>query len=235
MSSGVGVTVISHDSERRTLVSGYNNMGSYRRIVNYPASVAQLSRLTEISVECKQFLKYECLHSRLRTYAWWVSSDGGSRTYWGGTGNNRGRNVCACGVNVPSTCADPSKKCNCNKNDRVLRSDEGYLTWKPDLPVIELRFGDTEESKGEMGYHTLGKLKCSGLQGTVEVIRYCGGREGEGCQSYHPFSPIQFSSVYEVKLINSVLGTQFFKPVRNSFYPSSHLSFRPFCCCCNTL
>lgn len=175
MSSGVGVTVIGHDSESRTQVVGYNNIGSYRRVVNYTASIAQLSRLTEISLECEQFLKYECLHSRLRFYAWWVSRDGVSRTYWGGTGSNRGTNVCACGVNVPNTCADPSEKCNCNKNDAILRSDEGLLTWKQDLPVIELRFGDTQESSNEMGYHTLGKLKCSGLQGTFEVIWCCGG------------------------------------------------------------
>lgn len=167
MSSGVGVTIISHDSESRTPVVGYNNVGSYRRVVNYAASIAQLSRLADISVECKQFLRYECLHSRLRSYAWWVSRDGGKRTYWGGTGSNRGSNICACGVNVPNTCADPSQKCNCNKNDRVWRSDEGFLTWKLDLPVTEVRFGDTQESNSEMGYHTLGKLKCSGLQGTV--------------------------------------------------------------------
>ncbi|KAL9973868.1 hypothetical protein ACROYT_G020374 [Oculina patagonica] len=110
MSSGVGVTVISHDSESRSAVVGYNNIGSYRRVINYAASIDQLSRLADISVECEQFLGYECLHSR------------------------------------------------------VWRSDQGLLTWKPDLPVKELRFGDTQESNSEMGYHTLGKLKCSGLQ-----------------------------------------------------------------------
>ncbi|XP_078370750.1 contactin-associated protein-like 2 isoform X1 [Oculina patagonica] len=76
MSSGVGVTVISHDSESRSAVVGYNNIGSYRRVINYAASIDQLSRLADISVECEQFLGYECLHSRLRSYAWWVSRDG---------------------------------------------------------------------------------------------------------------------------------------------------------------
>lgn len=101
-----------------------------------------------------------------------MSRDGASKTYWGGTGSNRGNNICACGVNEQRTCADPSDKCNCNANDGVWRSDQGFLTWKFDLPVTELRFGDTQADKNEMGYHTLGKLTCSGLQGTVKLIRY---------------------------------------------------------------
>jgi len=36
------------------------------------------------------------------------------------------------------------------------------LTEKSDLPVTQLRFGDTGDSR-EQGYHTLGKLKCYGI------------------------------------------------------------------------
>ena len=36
------------------------------------------------------------------------------------------------------------------------------ITNKSHLPVTQLRFGDTGEQK-EDGYHTLGKLKCYGM------------------------------------------------------------------------
>ena len=44
--NGVGVTVISHDSESRTLVDGYNGNGDYSRSVHYSgASLSQLASL----------------------------------------------------------------------------------------------------------------------------------------------------------------------------------------------
>ena len=62
---------------------------------------------------------------------------------------------------MSNTCVDPSHACNCDKNDGVWREDSGLLTHKSDLPVSQLRFGDTDSSY-EKGYHTLGKLKCYG-------------------------------------------------------------------------
>ena len=62
---------------------------------------------------------------------------------------------------MTNSCADPSRACNCDKNDGVWREDSGLLTDKSTLPVKELRFGDT--GTNERGYHTLGKFKCSGI------------------------------------------------------------------------
>ena len=42
-----------------------------------------------------------------------------------------------------------------------MTQDEGYLRDKSKLPVEELHFGDTLASH-ELGWHTLGKLECSG-------------------------------------------------------------------------
>ncbi|XP_035692710.1 contactin-associated protein-like 2 [Branchiostoma floridae] len=53
----------------------------------------------------------------------------------------------------------PSDKCNCDANDYTWREDSGFLSHKDDLPVTQLRFGDTGDS-GEEGYYTLGKLIC---------------------------------------------------------------------------
>ena len=159
--NGVGVTVISHDSERRTLVDGYEGSGAYLRNIDYSgARFSQLAKLTEVSKNCEQFIKYECYHSQLLA-GWWVSRDSSKMTYWGGA--SPGSNKCACGMT--NSCAVSSKRCNCDKNDAVWREDSGLLTDKTQLPVKQLRFGDTTTHNGhdEKGYHTLGKFKCYGI------------------------------------------------------------------------
>ena len=60
--SGVGVTVISHDSESRTHVKGCEDQGCYSRDIHYKgASLFQLASLTRLSSQCEQFIKYERL------------------------------------------------------------------------------------------------------------------------------------------------------------------------------
>ena len=164
--SGVGVTVISHDSESRTYVnrvSGYGGRGSYSRDIRYTgASLSQLASLTGVSSHCEQFIKYECHNSVLLyngvLYGWWVSRDSQKMRYWGGASANY---KCACGMT--NSCANPSDGCNCDKNDNVWREDSGLLTDKTKLPVKQLRFGDINENDRQIGYHTLGKLKCYGI------------------------------------------------------------------------
>ena len=159
--NGVGVTVISHDSESRTQVRGYNPQGSYSRDIHYTGvSLSQLASLTRVSSSCEQFIKYACYNSVLlynnNEYGWWVSRDSTKMTYWGGASGN---GKCACGMT--NSCANPSYGCNCDANDNVWREDSGFLTDKTKLPVIQLRFGDAS-GPIEQGYHTLGKLKCFG-------------------------------------------------------------------------
>ena len=158
---GVGVTVVSHDSESRTYVQGCETGGCYSRNIHYTGtSLSQLASLTLVSSHCEQFIKYECYHSRIFVnggFAWWVSRDSTKMTYWGGASGN---GKCACGMT--NSCVDSSLGCNCDKNDNVWREDSGFLTDKTKLPVKQLRFGDTGDS-GEKGYHTLGKLKCYGV------------------------------------------------------------------------
>ena len=159
---GIGVTVVSHDSESRTLVAGFEAPGSYWRNVTYnETSLIQLASLTASSSHCEQFIKYECYRSRLilnnDMIGWWVSRDDEKMEYWGGV--NSVPFKCACGLN--NTCADSNNGCNCDKNDGNWREDSGLLTDKSKLPVIQLRFGDT--GVNETGHHTLGKLECYGL------------------------------------------------------------------------
>ena len=160
--SGVGVTVISHDSESRTHVDGCEVRGCYSRDIHYSgASLSQLASLTRVSSQCEQFIKYECYDSAFwfnSPYGWWVSRDSAKMTYWGGASPGSGK--CACGMT--NSCADSSHRCNCDNNDNVWREDSGLLTDKTKLPVKQLRFGDTGGSS-EQGYHTLGKLRCFGI------------------------------------------------------------------------
>ena len=160
--SGVGVTVIGHDSESRTHVNGYAHDGSYSRDIHYTgASLTQLAKLTRVSKNCEQFIKYECFDSRIFRSgppAWWVSRDSAKMTYWGGASIN---GKCACGMT--NSCADSRFGCNCDKNDNVWREDSGLLTDKTKLPVKQLRFGDAG-GNFDQGYHTLGKLKCYGTE-----------------------------------------------------------------------
>ena len=163
--NALGVTVISHDSEDRTLVDGFEKAGSYSRDINYTeADLLQLASLTSVSTHCEQFIKYECINSVMfqGKHAWWVSRDSASMTYWGGAEPGSGK--CACGMT--NSCAKKKPRCNCDANDKKWREDSGLLTDKTRLPVKELRFGDTgvtQNKFNEHGYHTLGKFKCYGI------------------------------------------------------------------------
>jgi len=159
---GVGVTVISHDSESRTHVgtNGCNGRGCYSKDVRYTGvSTAQLAALTRVSQNCEQFIKFECNNDVAfieNSYAWWVSRDGTRMNYWGGaTGHDK---MCACGVT--NSCSN-GNKCNCYNSAGGWREDSGLLTDKSALPVTQIRLGDLDDSHEE-GYHTLGKLKCYG-------------------------------------------------------------------------
>ncbi|CAB4037741.1 Hypothetical predicted protein, partial [Paramuricea clavata] len=156
LNTGNGIILVGHDSERRTLVDGYEASGSYKRNIKYGISMQDIVTIMNQSTNCEQFIKYECHASVILTDGWWVSRQGSKMNYWGGAAVNSRK--CACGMT--NTCAD-GKECNCNANDMTWREDSGYLTDKNTLPVTELRFGDTG-SGSEKGYHTLGKLRCWG-------------------------------------------------------------------------
>ncbi len=158
--NGVGVTVIGHDSESRTLVKGYESPGSYKRRITYDISMKQIVAIMKQSKNCEQFIKYECHGSQTleSDYAWWVSRQGLTMNYWGGAAVDSGK--CACGMT--NSCAGGGTICNCDKNDQTWREDSGYLTDKNTLPVSEMRFGDADSPSYESGFHTLGKLRCWG-------------------------------------------------------------------------
>ncbi len=98
--NGVGVTVIGHDSESRTLVKGCESAGCYKRKIKYDISMEQIVAIMKQSKNCEQFIKYECYDSTFWSlgtyYGWWVSRQGSQMKYWGGAAVNSGK--CACGM-----------------------------------------------------------------------------------------------------------------------------------------
>ena len=162
---GVGVTVISHDSESRTYVANIPGCGltpgCYRKDVSYTGvSTAQLVALTRVSQNCEQFIKFECNNDVAfvpESVAWWVSRDGRKMNYWGGAGGSANKRACG----VTNSCLN-GQKCNCYNSGNGWREDSGLLTDKSALPVTQIRLADLDDSQEE-GYHTLGKLKCYGL------------------------------------------------------------------------
>ena len=155
--NGVGVTVISHDSESRTHV-----LRPRLHDIRYTgASLSQLGSLAGVSSQCEQFIKYDCYNSVLglsNQVSWWASRDSSKMRYWGGASPGSGK--CACGMT--NSCAHSSRGCNCDKSDNFWREDSGLLTDKTKLPVKQLYFGDLG-SRNRQGYRTLGKLKCYGM------------------------------------------------------------------------
>ena len=152
--TGVGVTVVRHDSESRTDAKA--NAHSKPKKIQYVLLMRQISAIIKQSKNCEQFIKYECFNSVLSLpHAWWASRQGTKMNYWGGAAVNSRK--CACGMT--NSCAGGGR-CNCDKNDSTWREDSGYLTDKSALPVTELKFIDL--GGGEFGYFTLGRLRCWG-------------------------------------------------------------------------
>ncbi|XP_013402745.1 uncharacterized protein LOC106168282 [Lingula anatina] len=123
------------------------------------ASVDQVAAYVDyVGTSCSQYIKYECYHSLINGYGGWYDRHGQKAPFWGG-GDPDGTSInCACAQD--GSCADSSKECNCDKNDNVWRSDEGYITESSYLPISMIKFGDT--GGGEEGYHTVGPLTCYG-------------------------------------------------------------------------
>ena len=155
---GIGVTVISHDSEAR--IEALNVLGprTYSRNVTYEISMQKIVAIINKSKYCEQFIKYDCHYSWLLRdgYGWWVSRQGKKMNYWGGAAVDSGK--CACGIT--NSCLS-GLDCNCDDRQQWFREDSGFLNDINTLPVTELWLGDTD-AVDEFGFHSLGKLRCWG-------------------------------------------------------------------------
>lgn len=167
---GIGVTVVGHDKESRTNVNGYEGAGSYLAKVTYEVSTDHVIAIIDQSKFCKQFLRWECkgavIHNPHQKDSWttfWTNRSSEFNqyntpaTYFPGAKPGSGN--CACGDT--GTCTNKSLSCNCDSNDFEWRSDEGFVTYKDDLPILAFRAGDTG-NEGEEGYLTIGPVLAYG-------------------------------------------------------------------------
>ncbi|KAF5403241.1 Neurexin-4 [Paragonimus heterotremus] len=172
--SGV-ITVLPHDAPDFITVDGYQAPGSYRRKLVYDrADRETLGELVRRAVRCEQSITYQCWNAYLlrlppgggttfqnRAWGWWVNRKGRPQFYWGG--GVPGLQMCACGVE--GTCTGDSLTCNCDSAGSTTPPlvDSGLLQFKDDLPVMEVRFGDTGGiNDDKFSRYNVGPLRCFG-------------------------------------------------------------------------
>ena len=145
---------LDHDLEKGVTVNNFENPGMKELIPKYgsmtKASLEKLASLVDNSHSCRQYLKIKCRGSMIHQpnnaqgdmMTWWVDRNSEKMKYWGGSDPVNGN----CGCSLTNSCAWKNVTCNCDANDNVWRTDEGFLRYKPHLPVKEVRVGDTGES-----------------------------------------------------------------------------------------
>ncbi|KRT79151.1 EGF domain-containing protein [Oryctes borbonicus] len=162
-------TVLHHNNQGKKSVDGFQNAGSYEQDIHYDANYEQIEALVNRSTTCRQSIQYDCKNSRLfnspseegnyQPFSWWVSRNNQKMDYWGGA--LPGSRKCQCGL--LGKCIDPTKWCNCDAGLPNWTSDSGEISEKENLPVKQLRFGDTGNALDDKeGRYILGPLICEG-------------------------------------------------------------------------
>ncbi|XP_050293158.1 neurexin-4 isoform X2 [Anthonomus grandis grandis] len=168
-SDGVVSTILHHSNEATTSVDGFQEPGSFVQDIQYEADDDQIAAFINRSSSCTQHIHYACKQARLfnspseehnfQPSSWWVSRKNQKMDYWGG--GLPGSRKCECGV--MGTCNDRTKWCNCDGDAPYWLVDAGDLSEKDDLPVKQLRLGDTGSALDEReARYTLGPLICQG-------------------------------------------------------------------------
>ena len=105
-------------------------------------------------------------------FGFWLDRNGDSQIYW--TGANYGDHVCSCHFSEEGCFNEETlgKACNCDANKPSELSDVGIITNSTAFPITELRFGGLEFDS-QSGFHTLGKLECSGKKSVESKPATC--------------------------------------------------------------
>ncbi|XP_049770774.1 neurexin-4 isoform X2 [Schistocerca cancellata] len=170
---GSFVQSIHYDADMDQLIALVNRSQSCQQSLMYQC---RNSRLFNANAQTDRF----------EPYSWWVSRSNQKMDYWAGA--VPGSRKCACGI--MGTCADPTKWCNCDADPRTVQAlqqqqreqrlanglsvgdnpgfegwleDSGDITEKENLPVKQVRFGDTGGPLDDKeGRYRLGSLRCEG-------------------------------------------------------------------------
>ena len=165
-------TKISHNSEEYFEVEHCHDPGCYSRPIVYDVPMEQIQSLIELSSSCSQRIRYDCFLSPLEedgvNFGYWIDTNGDNQYYW--TGSNYGKHVCSCYYSEEG-CIEQStlnNTCHCDAKVPKEMADDGVITNSTALPVKELRFGGLSFA-AQTGFHTLGKLSCSGKKSDDEA------------------------------------------------------------------
>ena len=115
-----------------------------------------------------------------------------------------------------------SNNCNCDAKVPSETSDVGIITNSTALPIIELKFGGLEYD-AQSGFHTLGKLSCSGKKRPEEKPSSCSSLKKAGIfrSAYYDIKEEgQFS-----KLVYCNMSTQGYQNVGEEYIESSESHF----------
>ena len=162
---GRAITEVLHNSEEAMKVEKCETPGCYKHNIVYTAPHDQMQALIQLSENCEQTIRYDCLLAPLNddnlNYGYWNDKQGDPQYYWDGSHN--GEHVCSCFYQEEG-CFEQNVKnvrCNCDAGVPEMKMDFGTITNKTALPITSLQFGglvyDIQEA-----FHTLGRLKCWG-------------------------------------------------------------------------
>ncbi|XP_071807202.1 uncharacterized protein [Asterias amurensis] len=178
------VTEITHDFVGSVEIVEYSGAGSFAKDISYTGDIPSLIAMVASSTACSQYLEMRCFEAKLLRgdESWWVSSDGTKKDHWSGTTMS---GKCACGAT--GSCYKDSRNCNCDEGASYWMQDKGYITSRTDLPVSQIRAGDTSSSK--LGFITLGSLKCYERVGPLVQTCYDVKQSGETTNGYYLLDP----------------------------------------------
>ena len=136
-SAGHPVTGVTHHTQDKTKVDGFQARGSFSQDIHYKVRGESLESLVRGASSCQQTISYECHQSSLSHYAWWVSLSGL-------TTNFCQESPCSCDQSLPGWTRD------------ILT-----ITDKSLLPVSAVFFGDTGTPFDQKeGRFSVGQLLC---------------------------------------------------------------------------
>eukprot|EP00795_Rhopilema_esculentum_P012036 gene12036-2622_t len=164
------VTRIDHELSGLSIrVHGYEEHGSYVRLIRYLEDFESILAVINVADSCKQEVTAECYNSLLPDYSWFDDRDGNKINY-----------QCKCGTenNCPTT--GPTRSCNCQNNDNVIRNDIIVYSQKSQLPLTTLRAGDTGNPPEYITFE-VGSLEC--ISAVAAGVNSC-HRETSGKSCY---------------------------------------------------
>ena len=132
----------------------------FSKSIEYKPSKDQISAMTDLSVECKQEIEYECNLNALTGYSSWTDRNGQVNHYWHGNDSAEASDT-GCECSVDSSCQlSLSPDCNCN-SFLPNSHDRGIISSVTKLPITKLNYGGSISSYSSIHFK-LGPMICSG-------------------------------------------------------------------------